>query len=122
MNKNNKESFRSSECGCGNAMTRNAFDGGKGIGSTYLYMSSERLFREAGLMIVGGDTKAKGLEEQISITSAGWLNKDAAYDVILSMVDMVRKTYDFYKKRRVSNEYNLLFTELSHIMQRISRF
>lgn len=90
-------------CGFGNATLRNAFESGKGIGSdklekilsVYPGLSSEWLLRGIGSMLIGKG-KAVELEQKIALMSKGRPNKDAAYDVILSMVDMVSKTYDFF--------------------------
>lgn len=63
--------------------------------SVYPELSAEWLLRGVGSMIKG-EGKAVELENKIAIMSKGRPNKDAAYDVILSMVDMVSKTYDFF--------------------------
>lgn len=89
-------------CGFGNATLRNAFEGGKGVGSdklekilsAYPNLSSEWLLRGVGSMIIG-EGKAVELEQKICTMSQG-RDKDKAYDVILSMVDMVSKTYEFF--------------------------
>lgn len=49
--------------------------------------------------MIKGEGKAVELENKIMAMSEGRPNKDAAYDVILSMVDMVTKTYDFFGKK-----------------------
>ena len=63
--------------------------------SVYPELSAEWLLRGTGSMIIG-EGKAVELEQKIALMSKGRPNKDAAYDVILSMVDMVSKTYDFF--------------------------
>lgn len=63
--------------------------------SVHADLSAEWLVRGVGSMIIG-EGKAQELENKIAIMSEGRLNRDAAYDVILSMVDMVCKTYDFF--------------------------
>ena len=64
----------------------------------YQDLSAEWLLRGTGSMIKG-EGKAVELENKIMAMSEGRPNKDAAYDVILSMVDMVTKTYDFFGKK-----------------------
>lgn len=97
------------DCGLSNGLIKNALKAGSALGSdklekilnVYSDLSAEWLLRGAGSMIVGEvkENKAKELEERIAIMSQGRPNKDAAYDVILSMVDMVSKTYDFFDKK-----------------------
>ena len=80
---------------------------GKSIGSdnlekilsTYTDLSADWLLRGSGTMLIGGGSKAVELENKIASMSEGRPNKDAAYDVILSMVDMVSKTYEFFGKK-----------------------
>jgi hypothetical protein len=80
---------------------------GKSIGSEnlekflnrYTDLSADWLLRGAGSMIIGGTGKAKELEEKIAIMSHGRKNKDAAYDIVIGMIDVIGKTYDFYKEK-----------------------
>lgn len=65
--------------------------------SVHTDLSSEWLLRGVGSMIIG-EGKAVELEQKICSMSHG-RDKDKAYDVILSMVDMVCKTYDFFGDR-----------------------
>ncbi len=93
-------------CGFGNATLRNAFEGGKGVGSDklekilsiYPNLSSEWLLRGTGTMIKG-ESKAVELENYIDKMGQTKEQRDKAYDIILSMLDFVSKTYDFYKKK-----------------------
>lgn len=93
-------------CGFGNATLRNAFDGGKGIGSDklekilsiYPNLSSEWLLRGTGSMIIG-EGKAVELEQKIANMAKGGKNKDQAYDIVIGMIDVIGKTYDFYKEK-----------------------
>lgn len=100
-------------CGFGNAMLRNAFVGGKGIGSdkiekilhTYPELSAEWLLRGVGSMIIGQENdKAKELENKIIQMSVGRDSKDAAYDVILSIADMITKTYKFFENNSITTK------------------
>lgn len=43
--------------------------------------------------------KARELEKRIARMAVGHRSKDEAYDIILSMLDFVSKTYDFYKEK-----------------------
>ena len=91
------------DCGLSNGLVGNAFKTKTTIGSdklekiltTYQDLSAEWLLRGSGSMIKG-EGKAIELENKIIEMSKGRPNKDAAYDIILSMVDMVTKTYDFF--------------------------
>ena len=91
------------DCGLSNGLVGNAFKTKTTIGSdklekiltTYQDLSAEWLLRGSGSMIKG-EGKAIELENRIIEMSKGRPNKDAAYDIILSMVDMVTKTYDFF--------------------------
>jgi hypothetical protein len=49
-------------------------------------------------MIIG-EGKAKELESKVAKMCDGKRDQDEAYDIILSMLDMVTKTYEFYGKR-----------------------
>lgn len=92
-------------CGFGNATLRNAFEGGKGVGSDklekilsiYPNLSSEWLLRGVGSMIIG-EGKAMELEQKIVSMSQG-RDKDKAYDIVMGVIDMIGKTYDFYKEK-----------------------
>ena len=92
-------------CGFGNATLRNAFDSGKGVGSdklekiltVYPNLSSEWLLRGVGSMILG-EGKAVELEQKIVSMSAG-RDRDKAYDIVIGMIDVIGKTYDFYKEK-----------------------
>lgn len=92
-------------CGFGNATLRNAFDSGKGVGSdklekiltVYPNLSSEWLLRGVGSMIIG-EGKAVELEQKIVSMSAG-RDRDKAYDIVIGMIDVIGKTYDFYKEK-----------------------
>lgn len=93
-------------CGFGNATLRNAFEGGKGVGSdklekilsVYPNLSSEWLLRGVGSMILGG-SKATELENRISSMSNSQERKEQAYDILLGMFDVMSKTYDFYREK-----------------------
>ena len=92
-------------CGFGNATLRNAFESGKGIGSdklekilsVYPSISSEWLLRGTGSMIIS-ESKAVELEHKIDSMSKGGKSRDAAYDIVIGMIDVIGKTYDFYKE------------------------
>lgn len=92
-------------CGFGNATLRNAFDGGKGIGSdklekilsVYPKLSAEWLLRGTGSMIIGTG-KAVELENKISSISKNGEHRDQAYDILLGMFDVMSKTYSFFGK------------------------
>lgn len=94
-------------CGLGNATLASAFkNNGASIGSeilerflnVYPDVSAEWLLRGMGSMIIG-ESKAKTLENKINQMSQGRKNADAAYDVILSIADMVTKTYAFFEQK-----------------------
>lgn len=80
---------------------------GKSIGSDNLEkilshfadLSADWLLRGAGDMIIGGTGKAKELEDKIASMSNGRPNKDAAYDIVIGMIDVIGKTYEFYRER-----------------------
>lgn len=85
---------------------KNTGQEGKSIGSdnlekilsTYTDLSADWLLRGKGSMIVSVD-KEEELHNKIAVMSQGRKNQDDAYDIILSMLDFVSKTYDFYKER-----------------------
>ena len=92
-------------CGFGNSTLRNAFEGGKGVASDklekilsmYPNLSSEWLLRGVGSMIIG-EGKAVELEQKICSMSQG-RDKDKAYDIVMGVIDMIDKTYEFYKEK-----------------------
>ena len=100
------------ECGLSSSLLSKALPNpekgqeGKSIGSDnlekilskYTDLSSEWLLRGEGSMLVSDD-KASELRKKIAAMSKGKKNPDAAYDIILSMLDFVGKTYDYYKER-----------------------
>jgi len=95
------------ECGLSNGLIKSALSAGSNLGSdklekiltTYPDLSAEWLLRGTGSMIIGQENgKAKELENKIIQMSQGNNNKDAAYDVILSIADMITKTYKFFEK------------------------
>ncbi len=79
---------------------------GKSIGSdnlekilsVYTDLSSEWLLRGTGSMILG-ESKAVELEHKIDSMSKGGKSRDAAYDIVLGMMDVIGKTYEFYKEK-----------------------
>lgn len=94
-------------CGFGNATLATAFKNpSASIGSekleaflnVYPEVSAEWLLRGVGPMIIG-ESKAKTLEHKIIEMSQGRKDSDAAYDVILSIADMVTKTYAFFEQK-----------------------
>lgn len=94
-------------CGFGNATLRNAFEkDNASIGSerleiilkSYPDLSAEWLLRGTGSMIIG-EGKAVELEKKISAMSSRQDKKDAAYDILLGMFDVMSKTYDFYREK-----------------------
>lgn len=103
--KNIPTSTAEKACGFGNATLRNAFEGGKGIGSdkveiflsVYKDLSAEWLLRGTGTMIVS-DSKATELEKRISSMSNSQERKEQAYDILLGMFDVMSKTYDYFGK------------------------
>ena len=95
-------------CGFGNATLVSAFKNPRAsMGSekleiflnVYSDLSAEWLLRGVGSMIIGEkNEKEKELENKIIQMSVGRDSKDAAYDVILSIADMITKTYKFFEK------------------------
>ena len=97
-------------CGFGNGTLRNAFEKEKltpaSLGSerletilnTYKELSAEWLLRGNGSMLVG-EGKAIELEQRIETMSKGGRDRDAAYDIVIGMMDVINKTYDFYKEK-----------------------
>ena len=49
-------------------------------------------------MIIG-EGKAVELEQKIANMAKGGKNKDQAYDIVIGMIDVIGKTYDFYKEK-----------------------
>lgn len=97
------------DCGLSNGLIKNAIKAGSSFGSdklenilnTYLDLSAEWLLRGVGSMTIGEEgAKIQELETRIAKMSGGRKNQEEAYDVILSMVDMVSKTYDFFERNK----------------------
>jgi hypothetical protein len=65
--------------------------------SAYPELSAEWLLRGVGSMIIGKG-KAMELEQKIVSMSQG-RDKDKAYDIVMGVIDMIDKTYDFYKEK-----------------------
>jgi hypothetical protein len=94
------------ECGLSNGLIGNAVKTLTAVGSdklekilsVYSDLSAEWLLRGVGDMIIG-EGKAKELESKVAKMCDGKRDQDEAYDIILSMLDMVTKTYEFYGKR-----------------------
>lgn len=93
-------------CGFSNGLIGNAIKNGTTLRSdsiekfmaVYKDLSAEWLLRGAGSMLIGGD-KAKELEHKIDHMSQGGRSRDAAYDIVIGMIDVIGKTYDFYKEK-----------------------
>lgn len=93
-------------CGLSNGLIKSAISAGASFGSdklekiltAYSDLSAEWLLRGVGDMIIG-EGKAKELESKVAKMCDGKRDQDEAYDIILSMLDMVTKTYEFYGKR-----------------------
>lgn len=79
---------------------------GKSIGSdnlekilnTYTDLSADWLLRGKGAMLIGGE-KLEQLYNKIEVMSQGKRSQDEACDIILSMLDFVSKTYDFFGRK-----------------------
>lgn len=63
---------------------------------TYTDLSAEWLLRGSGPMLLNGG-KASELEQKIDHMSKGGRNRDAAYDIVIGMIDVIGKTYNYYK-------------------------
>lgn len=93
------------ECGFSNGLIGNAYKTKTALGSdklekilsVYSDLSAEWLLRGVGSMIVG-DGKAVELEQKIVSMSQG-RDKDKAYDIVMGVIDMIGKTYEFYKEK-----------------------
>ncbi len=94
------------DCGFSNGLIGNAYKTKTAMGSdklekilsVYSDLSAEWLLRGTGTMIKG-ESKAVELENYIDKMGQTKEQRDKAYDIILSMLDFVSKTYDFYKKK-----------------------
>ena len=92
-------------CGFSNGLIGNAFKTKTAMGSdklekilsVYSDLSAEWLLRGVGSMIIG-EGKAVELEQKIVSMSQG-RDKDKAYDIVMGVIDMIGKTYDFYKEK-----------------------
>lgn len=93
------------DCGFSNGLIGNALKTKTSVGSdklekilsVYSDLSAEWLLRGTGSMIKG-EGKAIELEQKIASMSVGRPNKDAAYDIVIGMIDVIGKTYEFYKE------------------------
>ena len=94
------------DCGLSNGLIGNAFKTKTSIGSdklekilsTYQDLSAEWLMRGMGSMIVG-QGKAKEFEDKIFTMSQNKEQMLIAYDIAISTLDIVSKSYEFYKKK-----------------------
>lgn len=66
--------------------------------SVYPELSAEWLLRGTGSMIKG-EGKSVELEEKIASMAMGGKDRDKAYDIVISMIDVIGKTYDYYKEK-----------------------
>lgn len=95
------------DCGFSNGLIGNAYRTKTAIGSdklekilsVYGDLSAEWLLRGTGTMIIG-EGKAVELEQKIASISAG-RDKDKAYDIVIGMMDVINKTYEFYKDDQI---------------------
>lgn len=93
------------DCGLSAGMVKNAKRGSHfgsdklvKILTAYTDLSAEWLLRGNGPMILG-ESKTSELERKIDHMSRGGRNRDAAYDIVIGMMDVISKTYDFYSER-----------------------
>jgi hypothetical protein len=92
------------DCGFSNGLIGNAFKTKTAMGSdklekilrTYSDLSAEWLLRGVGSMIIG-EGKSVELENKITSMTEGGKDRDKAYDIVIGMIDVIGKTYDFYK-------------------------
>lgn len=92
------------DCGLSNGLLKNALKAGSSLGSdklekilsTYPDLSAEWLLRGVGSMIIG-EGKSVELENKITSMTEGGKDRDKAYDIVIGMIDVIGKTYDFYK-------------------------
>lgn len=92
------------KCGLSNGFIKNGLRGSSygsdklvKILTTYTDLSAEWLLRGSGPMLLNGG-KASELEQKIDRMSKGGRNRDAVYDIVIGMIDVIGKTYDFYKE------------------------
>ena len=94
------------ECGLSNGLIKNALKVGSALGSdklekilsVYQDLSAEWLLRGTGSMLIGG-SKAAELEDKIAFMAKGGKDKDQAYDIVIGMIAVIGKTYEFYKEK-----------------------
>jgi len=99
------------ECGFSNGLIGNALRTNSTIGSdklekilnVYPDMSAEWLLRGRGKMILGQD-KSREIYARIAQIASGERNQDKAYDVILAIIDMVGKIYEFFYNKNKNSE------------------
>lgn len=93
------------ECGLSAGIVKNARKGSR-LGSdklvkiltAYTDLSAEWLLRGNGPMLIG-KSKSMAIEQYIDQMSQDGRNRDAAYDIVIGMMDVIGKTYDFYRKK-----------------------
>lgn len=91
-------------CGFGNATLRNAFEGGKGIGSdklekilsVYTDLSSEWLLRGVGNMLVSDGINPEQVFKALNMPS----NSDKIIEVWLRFMDVTQGMQELYKQSR----------------------
>ena len=96
------------DCGFSNGLIGNAFKTKTTIGSdklekilmTYEELSAEWLLRGKGSMIIGKG-KAKEIEEKVWSISKTKEEAVMAYDIALSALDVIGKTYEFFSKKGI---------------------
>lgn len=94
------------DCGLSNGLLKNALKAGSSLGSdklekildAYPDLSAEWLLRGTGTMIIG-ESKAVELENYIDKMGQTKEQRDKAYKIIISMLDVMNKTYEFYKEK-----------------------
>lgn len=96
------------DCEFSNGLIGNAFKTKTAIGSdklekiliTYQDLSAEWLLRGRGSMIIGKG-KAKELEEKVASISQNKEQMVMAYDIAMSALDVVGKTYEFFRMKGI---------------------
>lgn len=69
------------------------------VNCNWLLRGEGSMFKNTENTVPDTSDKAKQLQQRIANMSKGKSNQDEAYDVILSMLDMVTKTYEFFGKK-----------------------
>ena len=92
-------------CGLSNGQINNGVNGSRfgsdkieNILNVYKDLSAEWLMRGKGSMIIG-ESKAVELENKISSMSEDQEDRERAYDILLGMFDVMKKTYEFYSEK-----------------------